>query len=315
MYANGSGVAKNDANAVDWYTKAAGQGDANAQYNLGIVYAHGDGVAKNEATAVEWYTQAAKQGYADAQYNLGIMHEYGCGVEKNEATAVEWYTQAARQGHSFAQRALGKLTGDESLVNQADHDFDRVPIDLTNCDADGKPKELEHGDAVLRRFKVLGKPADHWAIYDKVNNRFIEVTGNARGGVKWASGSILSKKGSFASVCETSVADFNKSAGKQSGIEKVVWLDSAMSTRRMGAVDSAIPQIGNPVTYNIVACGNNDGKNCETFVRECYNGIPVSTQANIGVRETPALAKVAVFAQGFARGWNTLKANLFGTTI
>ena len=67
MYANGRGVAKDDAQAVAWYRKAADQGLAHAQDNLGRMYANGRGVAKDDAQAVAWYRKAADQGDADAQ--------------------------------------------------------------------------------------------------------------------------------------------------------------------------------------------------------------------------------------------------------
>ncbi|MEY3876557.1 MAG: hypothetical protein RLZZ191_240, partial [Pseudomonadota bacterium] len=41
MYANGDGVPENDAKAVEWYTKAADQGHAEAQNNLGGMYSDG----------------------------------------------------------------------------------------------------------------------------------------------------------------------------------------------------------------------------------------------------------------------------------
>ncbi|MBT6530010.1 MAG: sel1 repeat family protein [Betaproteobacteria bacterium] len=45
MYANGEGVPEDDATAVMWYTKAAEQGHAIAQFNLGFMYANGDALA------------------------------------------------------------------------------------------------------------------------------------------------------------------------------------------------------------------------------------------------------------------------------
>jgi uncharacterized protein len=35
MYANGTGVPKDEVKAVEWYRKAAEQGNAVTQYNLG----------------------------------------------------------------------------------------------------------------------------------------------------------------------------------------------------------------------------------------------------------------------------------------
>ena len=67
----GRGVAKDDAQAVAWVRKAADQGLAPAQNNLGKMYENGRGVAKDDAQAVYWYRKAADQGQADAQNNLG----------------------------------------------------------------------------------------------------------------------------------------------------------------------------------------------------------------------------------------------------
>src|SRR5437660_956777 len=85
------------------HQKAAEQGYANAQYNLGWCYDNGTGVEKDEQKAVEWYQKAAEQGYANAQYNLGVHYANGTGVEKDKPKAVEWYQKAAEQGDAYAQ--------------------------------------------------------------------------------------------------------------------------------------------------------------------------------------------------------------------
>jgi len=64
------GVTKDYLEAAKWLRKAADQGDASAQYNLGIAYARGDGVAKNEAEALKWFRMAAEQGEPNARYTL-----------------------------------------------------------------------------------------------------------------------------------------------------------------------------------------------------------------------------------------------------
>ena len=66
MYLNGRGVPQDDAQAVAWWRKAAVQGHAGAQYNLGVAgYGNGDGVPQDYTQAVEWYRKAADQGNAD----------------------------------------------------------------------------------------------------------------------------------------------------------------------------------------------------------------------------------------------------------
>lgn len=66
--------------AFEYYLKAAKQGDAKTQYNLGVSYFYG--VEKDLLEAVKWYRKAAVQGYVDAQYNLGDCYHNSDGVEK-----------------------------------------------------------------------------------------------------------------------------------------------------------------------------------------------------------------------------------------
>jgi TPR repeat protein len=62
---------------VKWYRKAAEQGDAFAQNNLGYMYQYGYGVTKDYAEAVKWYRKAAEQGDADAKANLEELRKQG----------------------------------------------------------------------------------------------------------------------------------------------------------------------------------------------------------------------------------------------
>ncbi|MBS4163303.1 hypothetical protein PRO82_000603 [Candidatus Protochlamydia amoebophila] len=48
----------------------ADQGDAKAQYNLGVIYVNGLGVTQSDAKAFKYFKLAADQGDADAQYEL-----------------------------------------------------------------------------------------------------------------------------------------------------------------------------------------------------------------------------------------------------
>ena len=57
------------------YRKAAEQGDAEAQYNLGVCYENGIGVEKDLFEAVRYYRMAAKQGYKDAKKRLNDLGE------------------------------------------------------------------------------------------------------------------------------------------------------------------------------------------------------------------------------------------------
>ena len=97
----------NYTKAVNCYRKAAEQGNADAQYNLGLCYASGQGVTQDYTEAVKWYRQAAEQGNTYAQNNLGACYYYGEGVPQDYTEAVKWYRQAAEQGNTYAQNNLG----------------------------------------------------------------------------------------------------------------------------------------------------------------------------------------------------------------
>jgi len=58
---------------------------------------------------IEWYKKAAKQGNADAQNHLGVCYENGTGVDINLKTATEWYKKAADQGDTDAMNRLARL--------------------------------------------------------------------------------------------------------------------------------------------------------------------------------------------------------------
>ena len=75
MYHNGRGVDVNYKKAVQWHEKAAEQGVAKAQYNLGLIYNSGYGVGQSDdSTAMRWYAKAAAQGDVDAQARIdGIL--------------------------------------------------------------------------------------------------------------------------------------------------------------------------------------------------------------------------------------------------
>jgi len=62
------------------------------------------------ATALREWGPLAKQGNARAQFNLGLMYDKGHGVPQNYETAVKWFTLAAEQGDDLTQTLLvGRL--------------------------------------------------------------------------------------------------------------------------------------------------------------------------------------------------------------
>ena len=101
-YDNGEGVPQDYAAAVSWYRKAAEQGAAYAQFNLGVKYDNGEGVPQDYAAAAGWYRKAADQGVAQAQFNLGVMYAKGQGVPQDYVQAHKWFNLAAASGNADA---------------------------------------------------------------------------------------------------------------------------------------------------------------------------------------------------------------------
>ena len=85
MYANGEGVAEDDAEAVGWYRLAADQGDANAQNNLGWMYANGEGVLQDNVTAHMWFNIAGANGAEDGRDNREIIERKMTPADISEA--------------------------------------------------------------------------------------------------------------------------------------------------------------------------------------------------------------------------------------
>ncbi len=105
----GCRTAPTPENKAEQWRKAAEQGDAEAQYNLGLCYEDGEGVTRDLCEAAKWWRKAAEQGYAQAQFDLGCCYAAGLGVAEDEAESVKWYRKAAEQGHEKAKAALKKL--------------------------------------------------------------------------------------------------------------------------------------------------------------------------------------------------------------
>jgi len=109
LYARGQGVPEDFRQAAEWYRKAAEQGVAAAQYNLGVIHANGQGVPQNMVEATRWFTRAAEQGVGQAQDSLGSIYDEGQGAFKNFAEAEKWYRKAAAQGVASAAFSLGVM--------------------------------------------------------------------------------------------------------------------------------------------------------------------------------------------------------------
>ena len=90
------------------------KGHPPAMNAVGYCYQFGKGVSKDYAKALEWYKKAAVQGDATGAYNYGCMHLKGLGVRKNNDIAKKWLTTAANAGNTDAKTILKRLLNAKS---------------------------------------------------------------------------------------------------------------------------------------------------------------------------------------------------------
>lgn len=112
MYADGTGVQKDEFKAAQWYKKSAEQGNSSAQCALGYMYARGQGVPKNYFDAARWYKKSAEQGNRRGQLSLGLAHLKGQGVIRDKKEGCELIRAATEEGFMLAIEAYNELCAD-----------------------------------------------------------------------------------------------------------------------------------------------------------------------------------------------------------
>ncbi len=116
LYSDGLAVPRDYRSAADWYEKAAQQGHAQAQFNLGFLHYHGAGegdlaLPQDLAQATRWLSAAAEAGNPMAAQLLGRIYSRGHGTEADEEAALHWSRRAAEHGLAGGQFDAGVLLG------------------------------------------------------------------------------------------------------------------------------------------------------------------------------------------------------------
>lgn len=88
------------ATALREWRPFAENGEATAQYNLGIMYENGWGVPQDPAQAVQWYREAVKSGNIRFILHLATMYSLGKGVPTDFVQAYMFFSIAAEMGDS-----------------------------------------------------------------------------------------------------------------------------------------------------------------------------------------------------------------------
>jgi hypothetical protein len=89
--------------------KFASQGDADAQWQMGVRFHNGEGVPHDDAQAIQWFRRAAEQGHVTAQATLGAYYWAGRGVPQDLSQAYFWSALALAQGDENSKSRLEGL--------------------------------------------------------------------------------------------------------------------------------------------------------------------------------------------------------------
>jgi TPR repeat protein len=155
-------VEQNFTEAIQWIRKAAEQGHALAQNNLGVIFMQGRGVPQDDAEAAKWLRKGAEQGYLVAQYTLGSLFLKKPDSE-SQVEAIQWLRMAAEQDYFLAQYDLGTVlvhreNADDAkeafqwLNKSAEQGFMLAQLNLGNCYMNGVGVKQDT-NAAIRLFQ------------------------------------------------------------------------------------------------------------------------------------------------------------------
>jgi Sel1 repeat protein len=115
---NGIGTNASPKDAFSWILKSVNTNPTpKAQNNLGVCYAVGIGAHPSNAQALEFFQKAAEAGDVTAQYNLGnmLLQEGQLDVKKG----FDYLEKAAAANHLLALKKLGDLYFNGKYTNQS----------------------------------------------------------------------------------------------------------------------------------------------------------------------------------------------------
>ena len=115
MLVNGAVMQGNSTNEIDrafsealgYFKQAAGQGDANGLYNLGMCHARGLGTPRNDEKAFDCFRNAAEKGHPEAINNIGWFFREGRIVKKDLELAMKWFRKSAEYRNAYGEYNYG----------------------------------------------------------------------------------------------------------------------------------------------------------------------------------------------------------------
>lgn len=116
----GTSLQTSEGDVVTWFRRAADQGDAWAQLELGNLYNEGHGVEQDDHEAIKWRLRAAEQGNQFVARNLGGHYAGGYGIEKDNIQAYKWFSIAAMNGDEDSQKYKQRLEEEMTPIQVAE---------------------------------------------------------------------------------------------------------------------------------------------------------------------------------------------------
>ena len=117
--------------------KLADNGDADAEWQLGVRYHNGEEVPRDDARAMLWFQRAAEQGHVIAQATLGAYYWAGRGVPQDLSKAYFWSTLAYAQGD---ENSRSRIEGLSSQMTQSQVSNARQQAELWLRNHNGQAK-------------------------------------------------------------------------------------------------------------------------------------------------------------------------------
>jgi len=108
-YIYGYGVNTNYTRAYRLLSRVAIEGNATAQYKLGLLYCAGNGVTEDISEAIRLFETAAENGEADAQYTLYCLFSTGKFVEQDSKKALFWLNKMQQLMNKNTETRIFKL--------------------------------------------------------------------------------------------------------------------------------------------------------------------------------------------------------------
>lgn len=211
-YKNGVGVAKDLAEALRWFQRAASGGLESAGYEAAWCLLNGGKYIEDHGKAVALLHPLAQKGNPDAQYLMGEACFAGKGGRQSDKVAVQWWELAAEQGHAAAQNRLslayqrgigvtpdmekaaqwlrkaGEQRGEDAALADVATEPPRAatapPPPLPSKEHVPKDKSLKSGELLTDRFRGFGGKGQLILDNGLVDDAYVKVVG---GGKVWVS--------------------------------------------------------------------------------------------------------------------------------